>query len=608
MIFYKKQTMKKTLILAAFLLGFLACKDDSKSVSKDGKKLESIDNIFKNYYKEKLQLFPLDATSNGNNDYNDKLNIDISGSFRDSMQRFFLKYKALLATYDKTKLSADESTSFDILNWELDESIAGLKFKDNLMPINQFWAFTLTLGQLGSGDGNQPFKTAADYDNWLKRVSVFPAWADTAITNMRLGIQEKWTIPTVLAVKVVPQLESMVVADPTKSLFYQPLVKLATITTITPAEKAAITAKYLVAINTQITPTYKKLTDFFKNEYLPKCRKTGGIDGVNGGGDYYKHLIKYWTTTDMTSDEVFALGLQEVERIRWEMEKVKQQVGFKGNLKSFFKYVSDDAKFRPYKDASEVIAGFHKIEATMKPRLDSLFDMKPKTPFEIRRTEAFREKSGSAEYNQGSADGSRPGIFYVPVPEVKKYNVFQDEALFLHEAIPGHHYQISIQQENKNLPDFRKFLWYGAYGEGWALYTESLGNELGLYKDPYQYFGKLGMEMHRALRLVIDVGLHAKGWTRDQAVKYDLENEAESYDGVVAEVERYMAIPGQALSYKVGQLKILSLKAKAEKALGKNFDIKKFHNTVLKDGCLPLAILEKKIDGYIASELERLKK
>ncbi len=601
--------MKNTFILVLAILGMiLSCKNESSSVDKNGTKLVSIDKVFADYYQEKIQLFPLDATTNGVNGYNDKLNIDISQSFRDSLSRFYDKYEKVLVNYDVTKLTEEQKTSHEILNWEIKEAKDGLKFKDNLMPINQFWAFTLTLGQLGSGDGSQPFKTAADYNNWLKRVSVFPAWADTAVFNMRTGIKEGWTIPNVLAAKVLPQLESMTTTDPTKSIFYQPIIKLATNTTITAPEKVAITAQYLTAINTQIIPTYKKLYDFFKKEYLPKCRKTGGIDGVKGGGDYYKYLIKYWTTTDMTADEIFTLGQSEVARIKGEMEKVKSQVGFKGDLKSFFKYVNDDPKFRPYKDPKEVKAGFEQIHATMKVKLDSLFDMKPKTPFEIRRTEAFREKSGSAEYNQGSADGTRPGIFYVPIPDVTKYNTFQDEALFLHEAIPGHHYQISIQQENKDLPDFRKFLWYGAYGEGWALYTESLGNDLGLYTDPYKYFGKLGMEMHRAIRLVVDVGLHAKGWTRDQAIKFDLENEAESYEGVVAEIERYMAIPGQALSYKVGQLKILSLKDKAQKELGKDFDIKKFHNTMLKYGCLPLAILEQKVDGYIAEQKVKLKK
>ena len=284
------------------------------------------------------------------------------------------------------------------------------------------------------------------------------------------------------------------------------------------------------------------------------------------------------------------------------MEKVKTQVGYKGDLKSFFDYVRNNKDLMPFSTPEEVIANFNAIHERMKPQLERLFDLKPKTPFEVRRTEAFREKSASAEYNSGSLDGTRPGIFYTPIPDAKTYNVYSDESLFLHEAIPGHHYQISLTQESTELPDFRKTLWYSGYGEGWALYCESLGKELGLYTDPYQYFGMLGAEMHRAIRLVVDTGIHSKGWTREQAIQYSLDHEAESEEGIISEIERYMANSGQALSYKIGQLKIQELRAKAEQALGDKFDIRQFHNQVLETGCVPLAILEDKIDGWIASK------
>ena len=254
---------------------------------------------------------------------------------------------------------------------------------------------------------------------------------------------------------------------------------------------------------------------------------------------------------------------------------------------------------RPFTKPEQVIANFNAIHEKMKPSLEKQFELVPKTSFEVRRTEAFREASASAEYNQGNPEQNRPGIFYVPIPDVKAYNTFQDESLFLHEAIPGHHYQIMLQAEDAKLPKFRRYLWYSAYGEGWALYTEGLGKEFGLYTDPYQYFGRLGGEMHRAIRLVVDVGLHAKGWTREQAIKYDLDNEADSEANIIAEIERYMAIPGQALSYKVGEQKILQLKHEAMDKLGAKFDIRKFHNEVLEDGCVPLAILEKKMAKFI---------
>jgi uncharacterized protein (DUF885 family) len=255
----------------------------------------------------------------------------------------------------------------------------------------------------------------------------------------------------------------------------------------------------------------------------------------------------------------------------------------------------------PFTDPQQVIDNFNAIHDKMKPQIDKLFDMQPKTEFEVRRTEKFREASASAQYNPGSLDGTRPGIFYVPIPDVTSYNIYSDEDLFLHEAIPGHHFQVSLTQENENLPQFRKTLWYSAYGEGWALYTESLGKELGLYDDPYQYFGMLSAEMHRAIRLVVDTGIHTKGWSREKAIQYSLDNEAESEASITAEIERYMAIPGQALSYKIGQLKILELRAKAEQELGDNFDIKSFHNEILESGSLPLALLEEKINAWINS-------
>jgi uncharacterized protein (DUF885 family) len=303
----------------------------------------------------------------------------------------------------------------------------------------------------------------------------------------------------------------------------------------------------------------------------------------------------------MTADEIHQLGLSEVARILAEMEKVKTEVGFEGTIIEFFDFVRNNKELMPFTTPEQVVANFNNIHERMKPQIEKLFDIKPKTPFEVRRTEAFREKSASAEYNPGSLDGTRPGIFYTPIPDATAYNTFSDEALFLHEAIPGHHYQISLTQESTELPEFRKTLWYSGYGEGWALYTESLGKELGLYEDPYQYFGMLGMEMHRAIRLVVDTGMHTKGWTREQAIQYSLENEAESEASITSEIERYMANPGQALSYKIGQLKIRELRAKAEKELGNKFDIRQFHNQVLETGCVPLALLEDKINNWITA-------
>ena len=601
--------MKKVLfflaIIAVPIFCLTACKESpSQKEATTDKSTPSVvasaATIFDDYYKERMKLFPFEATANGVNDYNDQFPIDISDSYRDSVGRFYEKYKAALGKMDADKLNENDKMSYEILNWDLDIAIEALKFQDNLMPVNQFSSKTLDLGQLGSGEGSQPFKTVKDYDNWLKRIANFPAWADTAISNMKRGMLKGLILPKSLVVKVLPQLKPLAETATSEHLFFGPIKKMATIAEIDNANKGRLTAEYTNMIETNVKPTYKKLHDFIKNEYLPKARTSSGISAVPDGDKYYAYLAKYWTTTSMTPDQIFELGQKEVARIRAEMEKVKTEVGFKGDLKAFFKHVTEgEPKLRPFNDPKEVIANFNAIHQKMKPQLEKQFDMVPKTTFEVRRTEAFREASASAEYFPGSLENNRPGIFYVPIPNVKKYNVFQDESLFLHEAIPGHHYQISLQQENKKLPEFRRNLWYGAYGEGWALYTEGLGKELGLYTDPYQYFGRLGAEMHRAIRLVVDVGLHTKGWTREKAIQYDLDNEADSEEGIIAEIERYMAIPGQALGYKIGEQRILALKKMAMDKLGAKFNIQKFHNEVLNDGCVPLSVLEKKIVDFI---------
>ena len=590
--------MKNYLLFVTLVL-CVACQNE-KTRNKETTPSMALTPIFEKYYDERMSLYPFEATANGVAEYNDQFPIDISDSYRDTLKQFYTKYKTMLNAADTTNISNSDRISFDILNWDIDRALESFIFPDNLMPINQFWGKTLDLGQLGSGEGSQPFKTKADYGAWLSRISHFPAWSETAISNMRRGMAQGLVLPKSLVIKILPQLKPMAETSTAAHLFYQPITKLAKNTTISDADKKGLTSEFTKMVNENVKPTYKKLYDFIKNEYLPKARTSSGISAVPNGAAYYLSLVKFWTTTDMTPDQIFDLGEKEVARIRAEMETVKEQVGFKGDLKSFFKHVTEGSpQLRPFTKPEQVIANFNAIHEKMKPFLEKQFELVPKTTFEVRRTEAFREASASAEYNQGNPEQNRPGIFYVPIPDVTKYNIFQDEALFLHEAIPGHHYQIMLQAEDTQLPKFRRYLWYGAYGEGWALYTEGLGKELGLYTDPYQYFGRLGNEMHRAIRLVVDVGLHVKGWTREQAIKYDLDNEADSEANIIAEIERYMAIPGQALSYKVGEQKILQLKKEATDKLGAKFDIRKFHNEVLNDGCVPLAILEKKVKRFI---------
>lgn len=585
--------MKKTpVVLIAILVSILVVNCKSKE--------QDFTSITKSYFDDKNALDPLSATQNGQNEYNDQLQFEMTDSFRKAQLEFFDKYETTLSSIDESQLSEEEKNSYEIIKWEVEVGKELLKQPTNLIPIHQFWGTHLTMGQYAGGTSGQPFKTEKDYTNFLKRMDTYSVWIDSAMVYMKKGIEKGAVLPKSLTEKVIPQFAEMATPNIEDNLFYSSIKLMPA--TFSDQVKKDITAKYTATINDKLIPQYKKMSDFLKNEYLPASRKTSGIGSLAFGKELYAAYVKQWTTTEMTPSEIHNLGLKEVERINSEMEKVKTQVGFKGTLMEFFDYVRNKPELKPFKKPEEVIANFERIHSIIKPNVDKLFSLQPKTKFEIRRTEAFREKTASAEYSQGTADGSRPGVFYVPIPDVKEYNMYGDEDLFLHEAIPGHHFQISLQQENTSLPDFRKYNWFGAYGEGWALYTESLGKELGLYKDPYQYFGMLGNEMHRAVRLVVDTGLHSKGWTREQAIKYSLENEAESEASITTEIERYMAIPGQALSYKIGQLKIMELRKRAQDKMGDKFDIKKFHEIVLESGVMPLALLEKKIDVWIAEK------
>ena len=566
---------------------------------KSEKKVQNFKAMTDAYFDDKNELDPLGATQNGQSEYNDKLVFEMTNSYRNQQATFYNKYEDELATIDTAGLSAEEKNSFEIMKWEIAVGKDLLKYETNLMPVQQFWGTNLTLGQFAGGTSAQPFKTEKDYKNFLNRMDLFAVWIDSAMVYMKKGIEKGIVLPKVLTAKVIPQFESMVTVNVEDNLFYSTIKTFPK--DFSEEQKETLKKEYTAVIKEKLEPQFKKMSAFLKDEYLPASRSTSGIGSLPNGKELYNVYVKQWTTTDKSPQEIHTLGLKEVARIKAEMEKVKKQVGFKGTINEFFEHVRTKPELMSFKKPEEVIANFEKIYQTIKPNVDKLFSLQPKSPFEIRRTEAFREKTASAEYNQGSADGSRPGVFYVPIPDVKTYNFYGDEDLFLHEAIPGHHFQISLQQENQQLPDFRKYSWFGAYGEGWALYTESLGKELGLYEDPYQYFGMLGNEMHRAVRLVVDTGLHTKGWTREQAIQYSLDNEAESEAGIIAEIERYMAIPGQALSYKMGQLKILELRKKAQDKMKDKFDIKVFHEKVLESGVLPLALLEKKINTWIES-------
>jgi uncharacterized protein (DUF885 family) len=599
-LFLPKPSKMKKIVFALLLTStLLACQQNGpSSPTESNKKFAALTEL---YYQEGLKQSPLNATVIGDERYNDLLPNDGSIAVMEEYKKFNQRFLDSLKNYERANLSANDQLSFDVIKDQLETNLEGTKFHFEYLPFNQMNSLPLIIAQFGSGTGAQPFKKVKDYEDWLKRVNAFSVWADTAIGNFKLGMKAGIVFPKSLVIKMIPQMQSMVVTDAKKSLFYGPINLLPG--SFSAADKERLTKEYEASILTVIVPTYKKLADFLQNEYLPKSRTSSGLSSLPGGVEMYAFQVKQQTTTNRTPEDIYQTGLSEVARIRKAMDSIQNLVGFKGDLKSFFANLSADKKFTPYHAPKEVLAAFENIHQRMQPNLIKLFENAPKTPFEIRQTEDFRAASASAEYNSGSADGSRPGIFYVPILDATKFNTTSGmESLFLHEAIPGHHYQISLTQENTLLPNFRRYGGHNAYVEGWALYCESLGKELGLYKDPYQYFGALGDEIHRAIRLVVDVAIHTKNMSREEAIKYMMDNEPISEQGATAEIERYMSNPGQALGYKVGAMKIRALRTKYENQLGSKFNLAEFHTEVLKDGSLPLNVFETKMDVWAASK------
>lgn len=589
---------RRFLILAATFLGF------STLVLTAAEKHGASDfaSLLDRYYEDYLALFPIDAAGNGDSDprYEAVWPNEISAEHRAQEAAFTRRYLDGLAQFDRAQLSAEDQLSYDVLEWMLKIREAGLAVPTHLLPMNQFWGPPLLFAQMGSGASIHPFKTVQNYRNFIARADGFSDWVDTAIANMREGIAKGIVQPRILMERTLPQYEPLMADDPAKNIFFAPLQALPA--DLSPADAEKLATDYCAAIRNKIIPAYARLHAFIKDDYLPYCRDSAGLGAIPGGTEMYAYWVRFWTTTDRSPEEVHALGLAEVARIRGEMENVKRRVGFTGDLPAFLEFVATDPQFAPFTTHEKVLDAYRSIEARITASLPKLFGRLPRTPFEIRETEAFRAASASAEYQPASSDGSRPGVFYVPIVDPREIRTPRMEDLFLHEAIPGHHFQFSTVLERTDLPRFRRFGWNSAYGEGWALYAERLGPELGLYKDPYQYLGMLLGEMHRAVRLVVDTGIHAKGWTREQALQYSAEQEGGSPEKYVAEIERYMAAPAQALSYKIGQLKIIELRQLAEKTLGEKFDARAFHDEILGPGALPIAVLESHLRAWIAAQ------
>ncbi len=599
------------LILTAALVALVAAcaapqSQGPKAAAPDGEadpkaEAEKLNALVEQYFERGLAMNPIQATFLGDPRYNYSLPNFLSPAALES-QRVYERYwlDRVRDEVDRSVLEGQDALTYDIFVSQREQSIEGEKFPGELIPISQFWSIPNFLAQLGSGRSAQPFRTVADYDAWVMRARAAAPLMDQMIVNMREGVAKNVVLPKVIVEKILPQLAAHVVDDLDESIFMMPLKSFPD--SIGEEEKKRITAEYTTLVKNEVIPAYRRFHDFLEDEYMAAARETHGYWDLPGGEEWYAFRVKQSTTTDLSADELHQIGLDEVARIKGEMKQVMQEVGFEGTLAEFFAYVKEEPKFY-YDNKEELLQGYRDLQARVNELLPKMFDVMPKADYEVRPVEAFREGSAAgASYQPASPDGSRPGIFYVNTRDLKAQPKFGMETLSLHEASPGHHFQIAIAQEVESLPRFRRFGGYTAFSEGWALYAESIGKELGMFTDPMQYYGRLSDEMLRAMRLVVDSGLHHKKWTREEAIAFMLENSSMAESDVVAEVERYMAIPGQALAYKTGQLAIQRMRTKAEKALGAKFDIREFHRQILIDGALPLDVLGSKIDRWIESK------
>ena len=560
--------------------------------------------LFRESDEASLRRNPVQALARGDLRYADRLGDTFSDAYYDAEREAARADLASLAAIDREALSGDDRVAYDVFKWQRAMDLKGLEgevFAATMVrPIDHFNGFHTAFAELSSGEGIAPYKTVKDYENGLSRARDFVRLADGAVARMEQGLAAGVVQPKLVMANVLEQLDAMLAEGVEGSSFYRPVANFPA--EVPETDRLRLRTAYVQSISTEIRPALTRLRDFVRDRYLPRARESVGLQDMKGGPALYRHLVALSTTTDMTPDEIHRIGLAEVERLHKEMEAVKTQVGFKGTLQQFFEHIRTDPKFKPA-SREALQRGYVAIGRRLDATLPTMFSTIPKTPLEIRPVPALTEKGAArGSYQGGTVDGSRPGVFYFNAYDLPSRTTPGMETLYLHEGTPGHHFQISLAQENEALPSFMRFGGNTAYVEGWGLYSETLGRELGVYTDPYQYFGYLDSQLFRAIRLVVDTGIHSKGWTRDRTIQYILDNSSRGRSNATAETERYIAMPGQALAYKIGQMKISALRAGAQKALGPRFDIREFHAQVLMTGALPLAVLERKIDDWIAAK------
>ena len=604
------RTSVSRVFLLLVVLGLSACEKASEPVENVEETsvdvVAQLNALYHEYDEENLALNPIFATFRGDHRFNDQWGPHdfLSDEYAAAMYDLHKRYLASLREYDPEALTGQDRLNYDIFQFDRENAIEreeqGYNDYEGLTPISQFFSVPNFLPMLGSGAVAQPFETPQHYDDWIKRSTGFVNHVDLSITKMREGVELGVVQPRILMEKTLPQLAAQVVDSAEVSAFYGPVSRMPE--SFSAEDRERLTAAYEDHIMNVLVPAYAKLHDYINDEYMQHTRETVGQSDSPGGKEYYAFMVRETTTTDYTPEEIHEIGKREAERIYAEMERVRDEVGFEGSMEEFFVHLREDPQYH-FKTEEEILAAYDELRNTIDPKLDALFGVKAKAPYVIKAVEPFRAQSmAAAQYFPGTPDGSRPGIFYVNTYDLPARPKWFMESLSIHEANPGHHFQISISQEVEELPAFRAFGGYTAYNEGWGLYSESLGKEMGLYTDPLQYFGSLFGDIWRANRLVVDTGMHALGWTREDAIEYMSSNSPITDTDVVAEVERYIAIPSQALAYKIGQLKIRELRNRAEEALGEQFDVRAFHDLVLTSGALPLFVLEAEVDRWIARQ------
>ena len=584
------------------LLGVLAAGEEAGSV-RDGRRDETADvtqeflQLLDDQWEHSLRNSPVWATRTGDRRYNDQLQRQTPDDIRSNVrqQQEFLQR---LERIDRAQLSRSDQMNYDILKLNLQNASSEHDFESYLMRITNRAGFHISFPELRL---QVPLKTVEDYDNYIARLSQFRRYCHENIELMRLGIGKGMTTPSIVLAEYRKAIDAHIVDEPTKSLLYEPFKELPT--SFDKQEARRLRADAAKAIRESVVPGYEDLLTFMRDEYMPACRETISASALPQGRDYYRYLVRKFTTLDLTPDEVHALGLSEVKRIKVEMESAIRDTGFDGDFDKFVEYLRTDPKFyaATKEDLLRQVAMSLK---TMDGLLPQLFNRLPRMPYGIREVPAYvAPVATTAYYEPPAGDGTRAGFYFVNTYDLKSRPLFNLEALSLHEAVPGHHLQIALQQELTDVPKFRRFMSFTAFSEGWALYAERLGLEVGLYSDPYQNFGRLNFEMWRACRLVVDTGIHYLGWTRQQAIDFMTAHTAETAHNIRSEVDRYISWPGQALAYKIGELKIRELRKLAEEELGHRFDVRQFHDVVLGSGAIPLPVLEENVRVYLRETL-----